>query len=78
MYILVNKNNITRFFKITNEEEKNPKEGTVVHTDIVYNDGDKLFDFYMVANKNPRTASARPVHYEVVINTTNLTKDEII
>lgn len=32
----------------------------------------------MVANKNPKTASARPVHYEVVINTTNLTKEEII
>ena len=32
----------------------------------------------MVANKNPRTASARPVHYEVVINTSKLTKDQII
>jgi hypothetical protein len=32
----------------------------------------------MVANKNPRTASARPVHYEVVVNTTNMTKEEII
>jgi hypothetical protein len=30
LYILVNKNNITRFFKITNDDEKNPKEGTVV------------------------------------------------
>jgi len=30
LYILVNKNNITRFFKINNVEEKNPKEGTVV------------------------------------------------
>ena len=78
MYILVNKNNITRFFKTTNEEEKNPKEGTVVQTDIIFNDSDTLFDFYMVANKNPKTASARPVHYEVVINTSNMTKDEII
>ena len=49
-----------------------------MQSDIVYKDGDKLFDFYMVANKNPRTASARPVHYEIVINTTNLTKDQII
>jgi Piwi domain len=30
LYILVNKNNITRFFKTTNGEDINPKEGTVV------------------------------------------------
>jgi len=29
----------------------------------------------MVANKNPRMASARQVHYEVVINTTKMTKE---
>jgi len=78
LYILINKNNITRFFKTTNEDGINPKEGIVVQTDIVYNDSETLFDFYMVANKNPATASARPVHYEVVINTTNMTRDEII
>jgi argonaute-like protein implicated in RNA metabolism and viral defense len=32
----------------------------------------------MVANKNPKMASARPVHYEVVINTTKMTKEQII
>ena len=31
----------------------------------------------MVANKNPTKATALPVHYEVVINTTQLKKDEI-
>jgi hypothetical protein len=72
---MVNKNNITRFFKVTNQIEKNPEPGTVVLSDIVYNDSDKYFDFYMVANKNPKAASARPVHYEVITNTTNLTKD---
>ena len=75
---MLNKNNITRFFKITDYPEKNPVEGTVVQSDIVYNDGDRLFDFYMVANKNPKNASAQPVHYEIVINTTNLKKEEII
>ena len=30
LYILVNKNNITRFFQITQKPEKNPVEGTVV------------------------------------------------
>ncbi len=32
----------------------------------------------MIGNKNPRTASARPIHYEVVTNTTILTKEQII
>ena len=32
----------------------------------------------MVANKNPRAASARPVHYEVMINSTSMTRDQII
>lgn len=79
MYVLLDKNNITRFFKDTNNPEfLNPDPGTVVKKDIVFSDDDKYFDFYMVANKNPKMASARPVHYQVVINTTNLTKDQII
>ena len=56
----------------------NPEPGTVVQNDIVYSDEDKFFDFYMVANKNPKGASARPVHYQVVTNTTLLTKEQII
>jgi hypothetical protein len=31
----------------------------------------------MVANDNPTSATAIPVHYQVAINTTNLTKQEI-
>jgi len=29
----------------------------------------------MVANKNPKAASARPVHYDIVINTSTLSKE---
>lgn len=76
LYIFINKKNNTRFFKAANHE--NPEEGTVVKTEIVGNDGDNEFDFYMVANKNPRMASALPVHYEVSYNSTKLLKDEII
>ena len=31
----------------------------------------------MVANQNPDTATALPVHYDIVVNTTQLTKDDI-
>jgi len=64
LYVLVDKNNITRFFRNTkNPDQMNPEPGTVVQKDIVFSDDDKFFDFYMVANKNPKGASARPVHY---------------
>jgi len=51
--------------------------GTVVDKVIVNESGEQFFDFFMVANNNPRTASALPVHYEVVHNTSMLSKDEI-
>lgn len=44
---------------------------------MVENKDNKIFDFYMVANDNPATATALPVHYEVAINTTQMTKDDI-
>ena len=55
---------MTRFFRNTNNPiELNPEPGTVIQSDIVYSDGDQFFDFFLVGNKNPRGASARPVHY---------------
>jgi hypothetical protein len=51
--------------------------GTVVDKIIVKESGEKLFDFFMVANNNPPSASALPVHYEVVYNTGKLSKEEI-
>lgn len=49
----------------------------MVDSAIVKSDGNKIFDFYMVSNNNPKTASALPVHYSVVLNTTNLSKRDI-
>lgn len=31
----------------------------------------------MIANDNPKTATALPVHYKVIMNTTGMTKREI-
>lgn len=38
---------------------------------------DRIFDFFMISNKNPAKFTAQPVHYEVIVNTTQLSKDEI-
>jgi hypothetical protein len=41
LYVLLDKNNITRFFKDTNNPEfLNPDPGTVVKKDIVFSDDD--------------------------------------
>jgi hypothetical protein len=60
----------TRFFERNNGEVFNPGPGTVIDTQVVRKQDKKIFDFFMVANKNPTTATALPVHYEVVVNTT--------
>jgi hypothetical protein len=66
----VNKRVTTRFFERVNGSVINPSNGTVVDNQVVRLQDEKVFDFFMVANKNPRQATALPVHYEVVINTT--------
>ena len=76
LYVFVNRKVSTRFFEKANGDVVNPGPGTVVDKAIVESDGNALFDFYMIANKNT-VATALPVHYKVVINTTNLTKAEI-
>jgi hypothetical protein len=55
----------------------NPQPGTMIDTAIVKNNGDKIFDFYMISNQNPKNATAIPVLYKVVHNTSNLNKREI-
>ena len=55
----------------------NPGKGTVVDSVIVENEGEQLFDFYMVSNDNPPMATALPVHYRVAMNTTEMSKKEI-
>ena len=74
LYVFINKRITTRFFEKFGNGLINPGPGTLVDSTIVQQDGDKIFDFYMVANDNPTSATAIPVHYEVAINTTNLSK----
>jgi aubergine-like protein len=74
LYVFINKRITTRFFEKIGNGLINPGPGTLVDSTIVQQDGDKIFDFYMVANDNPTSATAIPVHYEVAINTTNLSK----
>ncbi len=56
---------------------KNLDKGTVIDSIVVENEGKRLFDFYMVSNDNPSMATALPVHYQVTMNTTDMTKEEI-
>lgn len=77
LYVFINTKVTTRLFEKVNGHHCNPGPGTLVDQIIVESDGPKLFDFYMVANVNPATATALPVHFSVAENTTNLTKEEI-
>jgi aubergine-like protein len=77
LFMFINKRITTRFFEKCNGGVINPGPGTCVDSTIVSKDSDKIFDFYMVANENPTSATAIPVHYQVVVNTTNLSKQEI-
>lgn len=77
MYCLINKKVTTRLFEKINGDVINPAPGTVVDSGIVENDGNNTFDFFMIANDNPKSATALPVHYTVVVNTTGMTKKEI-
>jgi len=75
--MLLNKNVTTRLFEKVNGVVINPAPGSVVDTAIVENDGSTSFDFFMIANDNPRSATALPVHYHVAMNTTGMSKNEI-
>jgi len=67
----------TRFFEYNNGDTFNPGPGTCLDNIVVEKDGQKEFDFFMVSNDNPNTATALPVHYDIAYNTTDLAKDEI-
>ena len=77
LYCLLNKRHQTRLFEKVNGEVCNPGPGTVVDVAIVENNGNNTFDFWMIANENPRTATASPVHYTIVSNTTGMSKQEV-
>lgn len=53
----------------------NPSPGTVLDSALVENQGDLTYDFFMIPHK-ATVATAQPVHYKVVYNTSNLTKDQ--
>lgn len=77
LYTIVDKKSGLRLFKGQEGNESNPIPGTVVDSVIVSRDGLQTFDFVMISNDNPRTASALPVLYKVITNTTGLSKKEI-
>ena len=54
----------------------NPGPGTVVDASLVECQEDTLFDFFMIPHK-ATVATAQPVHYKVVYNTSNIKKDII-
>ena len=78
LYCLINKKVTTRLFEKLNGEVINPGPGTVADSGLVETDaGQNSFDFYMVANDNPKSATALPVHYQVISNTTGMSKKEV-
>lgn len=78
IYCLVDKNSKHRLFFRENYTHNvriiNAGPGTVADEVIVERNGDKVFDFVMVSNKTT-VASAQPVLYKVVYNTSTLTKE---
>lgn len=77
LYTIVDKKSGLRLFKGQAGQESNPSPGTVVDSVIVSRDNPLAFDFIMISNENPRFASALPVVYKVLTNTTGLSKGEI-
>jgi len=79
VYIFVDKNTGVRILESFdgNGHIVNPGPGTCVDKGIVRRDGDSVFDFFMVSNNNPSSATAMPVHYDVVYNSSDITKEVI-
>ena len=79
VYILIDKNSGIRFLEKYNSNGHivNPGPGTYVGQGVVKNDSEKTFDFYMVSNNNPSSATAIPVHYDVVFNNSSISKRDI-
>jgi hypothetical protein len=69
----------TRLVEKNNDSYSNPAPGTVVDTGLVEHSpqsGNGSFDFYMVAHK-ATIATALPVHYFVVKNTTTMNQNQV-
>jgi aubergine-like protein len=75
MYCLVDRNIQHRLFASSGQEKLNPGPGTIVDTSLVEQQGDNIFDFYLIPHK-ATVATAQPVLYRSVYNTTSMTKDQ--
>ena len=75
VYCLVDRNIQHRLFSKPNGECLNPGPGTVVDTSLVENQGDKIYDFYLIPHK-ATVATAQPVLFRVAYNTSAITKDQ--
>ncbi len=75
LYCLVNRKNHHRVFVKTAQDCLNPGSGTVIDSAVVEVQGDTLYDFYMIPHK-VTVATAQPVLYQTVYNTTGMTKDQ--
>jgi len=53
----------------------NPGSGTIVDTALVERQGDNIYDFFLIPHK-ATVATAQPVLFKVVYNTSHLSKDQ--
>mmetsp|Transcript_29509 Transcript_29509/g.28667 ORF Transcript_29509/g.28667 Transcript_29509/m.28667 type:complete len:131 (+) Transcript_29509:1819-2211(+) len=70
LYCLVDKRISHRLFA-QNGHMVNPPPGTCLDRGLVESQGAHLFDFFMIAN-HATVATALPVHYKVIANSTGL------
>lgn len=77
LYCLVDKRINTRLVEKNGDNYSNPAPGTIVDTGLVEHvSANGSFDFYMVAHR-ATIATALPVHYFVVKNTTDMSNGKV-
>ena len=76
IYCLIDKLSGTRLFSKDRDSVVNPGPGTLIDSAIVESEGDRMFDFFLIPHK-ATIATANPVHYKVVYNTSDFTKKDI-
>lgn len=65
-----------RLFSKENGAIKNAGPGTCLDTVLVECQEDDLFDFYLIPHR-ATVATAQPVHFKVVVNSSKYSKDEL-
>eukprot|EP00347_Sterkiella_histriomuscorum_P023353 403334969 len=75
IYCLIDKKTSLRLFHKENIEAQNPSPGTVLDNQLVKNNGEQIFDFYMIPHK-ALSGTAKPVHFNVVHNTSTISKEQ--